>query len=631
MRARPTASLATLVLATVALLPTAPAQAAFFTGEAIDGGAGLKSVGDVDVARDGSGAVTYVKSDGGVDHIFVARLVSGVFQAPERVDGGLVPAGSAPEVAVADGGRTAVVWVTSGQVFAAVRGAGAPGFSAPQMISAGTAPSVDMSINGVAYTSFTAPGASAADVRAARLERDGTTFTELPDTLDINAAEDAGTPGGASDVVVSADGTAVVVWGEAGHVFGRRVFENRISAAPQDLSVDTLGGHAGNVQSATDPHIDIEDDSSFAWVTFRETFDDGIPHAIARRLVGSQFEAPTQVDGVGFGGDQANTTNVAMNGRGEGLAVTGTAAQTTQVSLLHDDTFFAAQHVNEPNNVAPRPVGDFAENNDGYAAWFQGTSAQAATVQAVAYDVSLAKRTVPAPGPVTDLANPAFGPVDPAAGLDMAVDRVGDAAAVFVQGTGDGRKLVFGGYDRIPGIFTNSTTQRFRDLSRPVLAWSPSFDLWGPVTYSVELDGVVVGQTQATRLPVTTPLADGVHTMKVTATDRHGQTYVTKPTAVKVDTAAPALSFSVSGVRAKGRMQTVKVKATDPAAPAGPGSGLARVVIDFGDGARAKSRQAAHAYRQGGAHTIRVSATDNAGNVTVVKRAITLKKKSKKK
>jgi hypothetical protein len=250
-------------------------------------------------------------------------------------------------------------------------------------------------------------------------------------------------------------------------------------------------------------------------------------------------------------------------------------------------------------------------------------------VQGVAYDVSLAKRTVPGPGPVTDLANPNLGPVDPNAGLDMAVDRVADAAAVFIQGTGDGRTLVFAGFDRLPGIFTNSTTQRFRNVSRPQLAWSPSFDLWGPVTYTVEIDGVVAGQTQATRLPLTNPLPDGVHTMKVTAADRHGQTYVSKPTSVKVDTAAPALTFSVSGVRARGRTQTVKVRASDPAAPAGPGSGIARVVIDFGDGARAKSRQAAHAYRRGGKQTIRVSATDNAGNVTVLKRSITLKKKAK--
>jgi phage baseplate assembly protein gpV len=70
----------------------------------------------------------------------------------------------------------------------------------------------------------------------------------------------------------------------------------------------------------------------------------------------------------------------------------------------------------------------------------------------------------------------------------------------------------------------------------------------------------------------------------------------------------------------------VKVKASDPPAGATAGSGVARVVIAFGDGARAKSRQAAHAYRHSGRQTVRVSATDAAGNVTVLKKVITLKR-----
>lgn len=620
-----------LPLTIAAFSAASSAHAAFFSAEAIDSGAGIRSVGDVDVARDGSGAVAYVKDDGGTDHVFVSRLVSGVFQPPQRVDGGLAAAGSAPAVAVSDGGRVAVSYVNGGQVYTSVQPTGVATFSIPQAISAGSAPSIDMSINGVAYVSFTAPGASTADVRVARLERNALNFTELPDTLDINPGADAGTPGNATDVAVSADGTAVVVWGEGGRVYGRRVFDNRISAAPQDLTVDTLNGHAGDVSSATDPHIDIEDDSSFAWVTFRQSFDDGAPHTIARRLVGSQFEAPIQVDGLGFGGDQSTSTTIGMNGRGEGVATTGSAAKGTFVSLLHDDTFFPAVHINPANNIAPRPVGDLAENNDGYVAWMQGTTPLTATVQGVFYDVRLDKRTVPAPGPVTALSSDALGPVDTSGGLDMAVDRVGDAVAVFIQGVGDARKLVYGGYDRLPGILSTSTTQRFRNIARPGLAWSTSFDLWGPITYTAEVDGVVVGQTQTTRLPLVAPLTDGVHSWKVTATDRRGQTYVSKPGLLKVDTVAPTLAFSVAGVRQPGRTQTVKVTTADPPAGAAAGSGVRRVRVSFGDGAVATMSTASHAYRKGGTFTVRVSSTDNAGNVTVATKAITLKSSTKKK
>jgi hypothetical protein len=605
-----------------------PAHAVYVKAEQVDAGA-IKSAGDLDVARDGTGAVAYVKGDGGTDHIFVSRLVNGVFQAPERVDTGLDGgAGSAPVIAASDTGKLAVVFVNGGGVYAAVRPSGAPAFAPPQLIAAaGSAPSVDMSINGVAYTSFTAPGASPADVRVARLNRDTTNFALLPDTIDIVAARDAGVGVGRSEIAVSADGTAVVVWGEAGRVFGRRIFDSRISVAPQDLTVETLNGHAGDMGSATDPHIDIEDDSSFAWVTFRQTFDDGRSHTVARRLVGSQFEAPEQVDGVGFGGDAAASTNIEMNGRGEGIATTGTAAKGVTVSLLHDDRFFAPALVNQANNVTPLPTGDLAENNEGQVAWFQGLTPLTATVHAVGYDIDLAKRTVPGPLPDTEVSNPDFGPVDVDAGLDVAVNRVSDTVMVFVQGIGDGRRLVAAAFDRRPGILNVSTTSRYRKLRRPQLAWSASFDLWGPLTYRPVVDGVPVGETQGTRLALPADLADGVHTWTVSATDRRGQTIVSKPGTLRVDGTPPALTFKLAGVKVAGRTLSLTAQAADPA----PASGLLRTVISFGEGNRVFSRSAKHVYAKGGKYTLRISATDRAGNATVLKRVITIAKKKPKK
>lgn len=610
------------------------AHAAFFGAEAIDSGSGIKKVNDLDIARDSSGAVAYVKSIGLIDHVFVSRMASGVFQGPEQVDAGLVGPSSVPAVAAADGGRVAVAYISGGALYAAVRPNATSGFSAPQQLSGQASdPAIDMSINGVAYISFTAAG-STADVRVARLDAGATAFNVLPDALDINAGEDAGVGGGRSDIAVSADGTAVVVFGEAGRVFGRRVFEGRISAAPQDLTVDSLGGHAANTGSATDPHIDIEDDSSFAWVSFRQSLDDNVPHTVARRLVGSQFEPAVQPDGLGFGGDGSAFTSVGMNGRGEGLVSTGSGAQAAQVAVLHDDMLFPAVTINAANNVPPRPVGDLAENNDGFVGWMQGASAATTTVQAVLFDVLLDKRTVPGPTMQTEVSNPDFGPVDINGGLDVAVDRVGDMVAVFVQGTGEGRKLVYGGFDRPPGVFSTSTTQRFRNIRAPQLAWSPSFDLWSPLTYEVQVDGVVVGQTSGTpRLPLKTPLADGVHPWKVTATDRRGQKRdATRLGYIKVDTTPPTLSFRVDGVRVPGRTQTVRVTTADPMSPAplvASGSGVKRVIVDFGDGHRERSVRAQHAYRTGGTYTVRVSSTDNAGNATVVRKSVTVKKVKK--
>src|SRR4051812_38642196 len=128
----------------------------FIPGEPIDGpGTGIQRVGGVDVARDGTGALTYVKQAGGVDHVFTSRLSGGVWQPPEQLDVGLSGPSSQPGVAAADGGRLVYAFVSGGSVFTAVRGGDGP-ISPPAIVAGGNNPSVDVSINNVAFVSFTA-------------------------------------------------------------------------------------------------------------------------------------------------------------------------------------------------------------------------------------------------------------------------------------------------------------------------------------------------------------------------------------------------------------------------------------------------------------------------------------------
>jgi hypothetical protein len=92
--------------AVLAALVPAPAAARadvgrFTPGEPIDGGAAITAV-DLDVARDGTGAVVYVKSVGGADHVFASRLQGGAWQPPEQLDAGV---GASSEPVVAAGGR----------------------------------------------------------------------------------------------------------------------------------------------------------------------------------------------------------------------------------------------------------------------------------------------------------------------------------------------------------------------------------------------------------------------------------------------------------------------------------------------------------------------------------------------
>jgi hypothetical protein len=609
------------LLAVAAALPAAPARAAFFNGEPVDGpDPGIRAVGDVDVARDGTGAVAYVKRDGGVDHVFVSRLVNGVWQTPERVDAGLAGAGSQPVVAASDGGRVAVAYISGGQLFAAVRPAGAPGFTAPQgLAGAASNPSIDMSINGGAYISFT----TSADVRVAWMDRKAQAFALLPAVLDINPGAAAGDGLGRSRIAVSADGTAVALWGENGHVYGRRIFFDRVSTAPQDLNVASLEGHTG--RAADSPAIDIEDDSSFAWATFRQQFDDNRYHLVAKRLVGSLFEQETKVDGVPWGSaDQVAEGVVEISGRGEGLAMTSTAGFGAQAALVHDNTFFPAVGLGQAGTTIAHTAGGIAENNDGYAFFLQGATPLTAAVHAVSYDLDPAKRTVPPPGPDTVVSEAA---VDANAGFDAAVNRAGDAVALYVQDGAGGRRLMSAGFDRVPGTFRTYTSSGYRKASRPALSWSPAFELWGPPAYTVLVDGKPYGTTTATRLDQTTaPIPDGVHQWRVSAADRRGQTVQTPVRTLRIDATPPAATFTISGSRKRGKPVRVRVKAADGSLKAPSGSGVKVVRVAFGDGATAVGRDVTHRYRRGGSFTVRVTVGDKAGNVLVLRRKVRIGK-----
>src|SRR5215217_7711336 len=132
--ARRIALLAALAALVLPALAGAATPSRFFAGTPVDGpSAEIQSLGDLDVARDGTGALAWVKRVGGVDHVFVSRLVDGAFQPPEQIDAALAGAGAQPSVAAADGGRVVVAFTSGGGVFTVVRAAGAPGFTAPQL------------------------------------------------------------------------------------------------------------------------------------------------------------------------------------------------------------------------------------------------------------------------------------------------------------------------------------------------------------------------------------------------------------------------------------------------------------------------------------------------------------------
>jgi hypothetical protein len=178
-------------------------------------------------------------------------------------------------------------------------------------------------------------------------------------------------------------------------------------------------------------------------------------------------------------------------------------------------------------------------------------------------------------------------------------------------------------FDRAPGTFRLNSGTSFRNVATTPLRWSASFELWGPLTYTVEVDGRAVGSTTNTALAVA-GLPDGVHRWRVVAADRRGQVTATPQRVLRHDGTAPRARVTVSGARRRGRPIRVSVRPSD-ASPAGrPASGVRRVLIAWGDGRRTTSRKAVHRYGRG-RFTLRVSVRDRAGNVFVVRRAITVR------
>ncbi len=167
----------------------------------------------------------FTMDDGGVEHVFVSRLVNGAWSGPERLDAGLAGAVfAAGRRRRRRRPRRRRLRQRRQRLRRHARQRRGTGWVRQTLWGGGGAssPAVDLSVNGKGYLAFTAPGAGGHDVRAA-YARDAGAWTLVGAPLDANAGNDAGVDTGRAHVAASADGVAIVVWGEGGHVFARRV------------------------------------------------------------------------------------------------------------------------------------------------------------------------------------------------------------------------------------------------------------------------------------------------------------------------------------------------------------------------------------------------------------------------
>lgn len=571
----------------------AAAQAAWVPAVPIDGpNADVVAVGNVDLARDGAGAVAYLRKDGGVTHAFVSRLVAGAWRAPERVDP--TPAEATEvQVAVGDGNRMVVAWIADGHVYANVVPGGtaepAP-FIGHSHIGGPNARSIDidLGVNGAAYVTWEQDG----NVLAARLK--DTTWTAVAGPLDVDPAVVAGVGVLRPRVAVSAEGYAVITWGDIGpgytRVWARRVTGLTLSLYPQLLNVDGGG-------SADSPDIDIEEDGSFAWVVFRQDFA-GISRAIGRRLVGSLFEAPEFIDG----GFSATEPKIAINGDGVGVGAAQINGGSVPVTAwLTRDHFQGALGMSGPSVLPTKPEVAAADRGDIAVAYRTGDIARGRYKD----DEGTAF------GPEFTISNPWLGPVtDP--GVMIGGDRLGDFAVAMVQGTPGAYTLTGALYDREPGTPYIESNQRYKRQTRPKLRWRPGLDLWGPQRFRVLIDGQPVAETTVDEYTPRVPLTPGKHSWQIEAVDARGQVTRSRVRTLRIDSVKPTVSLKIEGKRVVGSNLKFTVRAKDKG-----GSGLDRITLDYGDkSGRVEQKTTRHRYSKSGTYRLTVRAVDKAGNVT---------------
>jgi hypothetical protein len=609
----------------LALAVPAAAQPSPAPPVVIDGpSSAIQSLGGMSVARDGTGGLIYLKTVGGVPKVFLSVLSGGQFQTPVQLDAGLGGASSQPVIAAGNGGVLLIGFINAGGLYVVDRTSATSSLTAPSLVAGGASnPSIQMSNFGKGYLAFTVADGSGFDVRDAYWYN-GWSLEASP--LNAVPADDAGTGTGRPAVAAAGDGVAIVVWGEDGHIYSRRVWGTAPSVVDYQADTPSVSG-CGEV-SAGDPDVSAGGDSSYVDVVYQETVSCGgvqQDRVLVNRLQADQYNGATGVDNLSSpgagGGDEPQ---VAMTEYGQGF-VTAAQETTNNVFAMELGNNGAYGNVLQVNSLAatgpPYAVPGVAGLFSTMVAWQQTPGSAGPSEIRVRYEPKASSL-----GPELVVSSPADGATDAADGLAAGGDVSGDAAFAWVQGTGASSEIVAEQMYQPPGAVAPSKSSAYDRTAQPVVSWAASNSRWGPVKYTITVDGSSVLQTTSTsaRLPA---LQNGSHRWQVTATNPAGVTSTSKAARLFVDTVAPTASFGLSGTAHAGATIDLTVRYRDlppHGLPQRDASGVAKITIRWGDGTVATlkpgSHRSSHAYRRPGRYKVTVVVEDRVGNEkTIVK------------
>ncbi len=574
------------------------------------------------IARDGTGGIVYSEFVSGQQHVLVSRLVGGQFKAPQQVDSSLGGASSQPVIAASNKGLLLIAFINSGSLYVVTRSSSSAPFSQPRLLATGAGnPSIQANNFGKAYLAFTVAGSGGSNIRTAYYDSGQWAVESAP--LDAHPGDGAGAGQGRPRVATAGDGIGIVAWGEGGHIYTRRVWATSPSVVFQQADVGSLAGW-GEV-SADQPDVAVGGNSSWVGVVFDETLSNGAhqqKRVLYNRLQGGNYNGINGADVLTTPGpDGATDPQIAMAEFGNGL-VTSAQQNSNQViaAVLGTNGSFTQGYLANslPNSSPPHPVPGAVGLNSLVLAWQRGTGILGGSeIRARYFTVAngLWQEQV--------ISTPSWGPTNAANGIAAGGDQNGDAAVAWVQGTPGSQRIVVGQMYQPPGKPTG--LGKYARGTHPVVSWQAPPGAWGPMRYAVRFDGVFVGSTTATSFTVPRRVRQGPHTLTVTATNPAGFQSPTAKGRVLIDSVKPRVSFKLT---ANGKAVAISLQYTDRPPGAKYSSGVASIVIQWGDGsvthlAVGKSRRV-HFYRRRGRFRVRVTVADRAQNKTQQGQQVTI-------
>ena len=624
-----------LLVVLVASLWVLPATAGAATGRTptlapsntvIDGpSASILGLSGFAVARDGTGAVIYLKQVAGVAHAFVSELLGGTFQAPVQIDAGLPGPSSQPVIAATNGGLMVAAFVNSGTLYAVQQPNALSGWQPPQALAGGASnPSLSMSTFGKAYLAYTAVGAGGHDVRTAYYFQGQWALGTGP--LDANPTDDAGSGNGRPDVATAGDGTAIVAWGEDGHVYARRVLGISPSIVFEQADPPSVSG--SSEVSAADPQVSAGGDSSYAAVAFDEVVRSGAAdqtRVLVNRLLASQFTGAVGADGLATPGtDSAGPPQVAVQEYGSGW-VTSQQQQSHNLFATGISNNDVPGPVRQLNSLPQQSGGDAVPAVVGtistLIAWQQDPGSAGLPEIRVRYAPNGSTL-----GPEEVVSSPAFGATDAGEGLFAGGDLSGDAAIAWAQGSAGQTRIVAGQLFQPPGGVRALQSTAYAATVKPLLKWTSASERWGAPHYLVKVNGVAIADTTATETVSPVALTQGRQRWQVTAVNLAGLTSSSSPATVFVDSLAPRISLRITGSRQVGAVVQARVQASDThrGVPRAADSGVKSVRLRWSGGAKATTikRSASHVFTKRGTYRVTVTAADRAGNSTAITKKV---------